>query len=154
MYVAITKAPPVPFLPEKAHGKEIVLLLVCYVGDIAEGEKLIEPLRSFGDAYGEQIGVHPYVEWQQAFDSMQSRGARNYLKSHNLTELRDEVLDTIVDFAGKLPLPQCAIYIASVGGALNRILAEGTAYYHRDVKFLLNGDGRWDDVAQDEIGIQ
>lgn len=154
VYVAITKAPPVPFLPEKAHGKEIVLLLVCYVGDIAEGEKLIEPLRSFGDAYGEQIGVHPYVEWQQAFDSMQSRGARNYLKSLNLTELRDKVLDAIVDFASKLPLPECSIAIASVDGALNRVPADATAYYHRDVKFLLNVDGRWHDVAQDGIGIK
>lgn len=155
VYAALCKAPPVPFLPEEVHGKEIVLLAVVYVGDdIAEGEKQIEPLRSFGDAYGEQIGVHSYVEWQQAFNPMQSRGARNYLKSHNLTELRDEVLDVIVDFAGKLPLPECKIFLAAIDGALNRVPADATAFYHRDVRFMLSADGRWDDAVQDEIGIQ
>lgn len=153
-WVAFCQAPPLPFLPENVHGKEVVLLPVFYVGDIAEGEKQIAPLRRFGDAYGEQIGVQPYVEWQQAFNAMLSSGARNYWKSHNLTELRDEVLDTIVDFAGKLPLPQCIISLVVVDGALNRVPADATAYYHRDVKFLLNADGRWEDVAQDEIGIQ
>jgi FAD/FMN-containing dehydrogenase len=154
VWTLFAKAPPVPFLPDNVHGKEVVLLLVCYIGDIAEGEKQIEPLRRFGDAYGEQIGSQPYVEWQQAFNSMLSRGARNYWKSHNLTELRDEVLDAIVEFAGKLPSPQCGISIASIGGAFNRIPADATAYYHREAKFLLNGDGRWDDAADDERCIK
>ncbi|MDZ8257639.1 FAD-binding oxidoreductase [Nostoc sp. ChiQUE01b] len=154
VWVLFCKAPPLPFLPENVHGKEVVLLPVFYVGDIAEGEKQIEPLGRFGDAYGEQIGVHPYVEWQQAFNAMLSHGARYYWKSHNLTELRDEVLDTIVNFADKLPLPQCVISLILVDGAPSRVPANATAYYHRDVKFLLNTDGRWEDVAQDEIGIQ
>ncbi|NEQ25854.1 MAG: FAD-linked oxidase, partial [Microcoleus sp. SIO2G3] len=154
VWTLFAKAPPVPFLPENVHGKEVVLLLVCYIGDIAEGEKQIEPLRRFGDAYGEQIGVQPYVEWQQAFNSMLSRGARNYWKSHNLTELRDEVLDAIVGFAGQLPSPQCGISIASIGGAFNHVPADAMAYYHREAKFLLNGDGRWDDAADDERCIK
>ena len=88
LWVVLRQAPPLPFLPENVHGKEVVVLPVFYAGDIAEGEKLIKPLRSFGDAYGENIGVKPYVEWQQAFDPLLTRGARNYWKTHNLTELR------------------------------------------------------------------
>jgi FAD/FMN-containing dehydrogenase len=153
VWVLFAKAPPVPFLPENVHGKEVVLLLVGYIGDIAEGKKQIELLGRFGDTYGEQIGVQPYVEWQQAFNTMLSRGARNYWKSHNLTELRDEVFDAIVEFASKLPAPQSGISIASIGGAFNRVPADATAYYHRDAKFLLNADGRWDNAADDEMCI-
>jgi hypothetical protein len=40
---------------------------LCYAGDPAKGEKLIEPLRSFGTPLGEHIGVQPYCAWQQAF---------------------------------------------------------------------------------------
>jgi FAD/FMN-containing dehydrogenase len=151
VWVVLRKAPPLPFIPENVHGKEVIVLSVFYVGDIVEGEKLIEPLRSFGDAYGEHIGVQPYVDWQQVFDPLLTRGARNYWKSHNFTELRDGVLDAIAEFAGKLPSPQCEIFIALIAGASNRVSATATAYYHRDAKFVLNVHGRWDDVAQDKI---
>jgi FAD/FMN-containing dehydrogenase len=153
VWVVLRKAPPLPFLPEHVHGQEVVILAVFYAGDRAEGEKLIEPLRSFGDAHGEHLGAQPYIEWQQAFDPLLTRGARNYWKSHNFTELRDGVLDAIVDFAGKLPSPQCEIFIGFIAGAANRVSADAMAYFHRDAKFVLNVHGRWDDAAHDEIGI-
>ena len=149
-WVILRKAPPLPFLPEHVHGKEVVVLAIFYVGDIAEGKKLIEPLHRFGDAYGEHIGAQPYVEWQQAFDPLLTRGARNYWKSHNFAELQDGALDAIVEFAGKLPSPQCEIFIGLIAGAPNRVSADATAYYHRDAKFVLNVHGRWDEVAHDE----
>jgi FAD/FMN-containing dehydrogenase len=153
VWVILRKAPPLPFLPETVHGKEVIVLAVFYVGNLAEGEKLIEPLRSFGDAYGEHIGTQPYVQWQQAFDPLLTRGARNYWKSHNFIEFHDGALDTIVEFAGKLPSPQCEIFIGFIAGAANLIPADATAYYHRDAKFVLNVHGRWDDAAQDGMGI-
>ena len=153
VWVFIRKAPPLPFLPEHVHGKEVIVLPVFYTGDIAVGEKLIEPLRSFGDAYGEHIGVQPYVEWQQAFDPLLTKGARNYWKSHNFTELSDGALDVIVEFAGKLPSPQCEIFIGCIAGAPNRVSTDATAYFHRDAKFVLNVHGRWDEVAHDQICI-
>jgi FAD/FMN-containing dehydrogenase len=129
------------------------MLPVFYAGDLAEGEKLIEPIRSFGDAYGEHIGIQPYVEWQQAFDPLLTSGARNYWKSHNFTQFQDGALDAIVEFAGKLPSPQCEIFIGFIAGAANRVPVDATAYYHRDAKFVLNVHGRWDDVAHDESCI-
>jgi FAD/FMN-containing dehydrogenase len=153
VWVVLRQAPPLPFLPVKVHGKEVVVLPVFYAGDIAEGEKLIKPLRSFGDTHGEHIGAQPYVEWQQAFDPLLTRGARNYWKSHNFTELSDEALDTLIEFAGKLPTSQCEIFIGLIAGAANRVPPDAMAYFHRDVKFVLNVHGRWDDVAEDEICI-
>ncbi len=46
-------------------------------------------ITEFEDAYGEHIGIQPYVEWQQAFDPLLTPGARNYWKTHNFTELSD-----------------------------------------------------------------
>jgi FAD/FMN-containing dehydrogenase len=153
VWVVLRKAPPLPFLPETVHGKEVIILAIFYAGDIAEGEKLIEPLRGFGDAYGEHIGAQPYVQWQQAFDPLLTHGARNYWKSHNFIELQDGVLDAMVEFAAKLPSPQCEIFIGCIAGASNRVPANATAYYHRDARFVLNVHGRWDDAAHDEMGI-
>ena len=100
----LRQAPPLPFLPKEVHGKEIVVLAVFYGGDIGEGEKLIAPLRRFGKAHGEHIGVQPYVQWQKAFDPLLTPGARNYWKSHNFRELRDESLDTMIEFATETSL--------------------------------------------------
>jgi FAD/FMN-containing dehydrogenase len=152
-WVVLRQAPPLPFLPDDVHGKLVVVLPVFYGGNTADGEKLIEPLRSFGNAHGEHIGVQPYVQWQQAFDPLLTPGARNYWKSHNFTELSDGVLDTMIEYAVKLPTPQCEIFIALIAGAANRVPVNATAYGHRDVKFVLNVHGRWDTAADDEKGI-
>lgn len=153
VWVVIRKAPPLPFLSEDVHGKEVVVLAIFYAGDITEGEKLIDPLRSFGDPYGEHIGAQSYVQWQQAFDPLLTPGARNYWKSHNLTELSDGALDSIIEFAGKLPSPHCEIFLPLMSGAANRVPSDAMAYGHRDAQFILNVHGRWNDEAQDEICI-
>lgn len=149
VWVVLRKAPPLPFLPAGVHGKEIVALAVFYAGNDPEDQKLIEPLRRFGDAHGEHIGVQPYAQWQQAFDPLLTPGARNYWKSHNFTEISDGALDAILQFAGRLPAAQCEIFLGLIAGAANRIPADATAYGHRGTKFVLNVHGRWDDPSDD-----
>jgi FAD/FMN-containing dehydrogenase len=149
VWVVLRKAPPLPFLPEKVHGKEVVVLPIFYSGPVAEAEKFIAPLRAFGDAHGEHLGAQPYVAWQKAFDPLLTPGARNYWKSHNFTELADGALDSIIEFAGKLPSPQCEIFIGLIAGAPNRIAPDAMAYGHRDAKFVLNVHGRWDEAKDD-----
>jgi FAD/FMN-containing dehydrogenase len=153
VWVVLRKAPPLPFLPESVHGKEVVILPIFYSGAVAEAEKLIAPLRAFGTALGEHIGAQPYVQWQKAFDPLLTPGARNYWKSHNFTELADGALDAIIESAGKLPSPQCEIFMGLIAGAPNRIAADAMAYGHRDAKFVLNVHGRWDEAKDDQKGI-
>ena len=144
------RLPPLPFLPENVHGKEVVVLPVFYCGAVAEGEKLIAPLRAFGDVLGEHIGAQPYADWQKAFDPLLTPGARNYWKSHNFTQLADRALNPIIEFAGNLPSPQCEIFIGLIAGAPNRIAPDATAYAARDAKFVLNVHGRWDEAKDDQ----
>jgi FAD/FMN-containing dehydrogenase len=149
VWVVLRQAPPLPFLPQNVHGKEVVVLPIFYSGMIAEGQKLVEKLRTFGDPHGEHIGPQPYTEWQKAFDPLLTPGARNYWKSHNFTELSDGAIDSIIEYAGKLPSPHCEIFIGHIAGAANRVAADAMAYAHRDAKFVLNVHGRWESPAQD-----
>ena len=150
VWMVLRQAPPLPFLPKTVHGKEVVVLPVFYSGAAAEAEKLIAPLRTFGTALGEHIGAQPYIQWQKAFDPLLTPGARNYWKSHNFTELADGALNSIIEFAGKLPSPQCEIFIGLIAGAANRIAADAMAYGHRDARFVLNVHGRWDEATDDQ----
>jgi FAD/FMN-containing dehydrogenase len=154
VWTILRQAPPLPFLDEKVHGKHIVVLAAFYCGDVKEGEKLIAPLRRFGAAYGEHIGPQPYVQWQQAFDPLLTPGARNYWKSHNFTQLPDGAIDTVIEYANRLPSSQCEIFIGLIAGASNRVPPDAMAYGHRDAKFVMNVHGRWDEAEQDEAGIE
>ncbi|EHA17546.1 FAD-binding oxidoreductase [Halomonas sp. HAL1] len=149
VWMVTRKAPPLPFLPEEVHGKEIVAFALCYAGDPAEGEKLIEPLRGFGTAYGEHIGVQPYTDWQQAFDPLLTPGARNYWKSHNFLTLDEGVIDTIIDYASALPSSQCEIFIATLGGQASRVDPQAMAYSSRDANYVLNVHTRWETAEDD-----
>jgi FAD/FMN-containing dehydrogenase len=150
VWAILRKAPPLPFLPANVHGKEVVVLALLYAGDPAEGEKLIKPLRGFGTAHGEYIGVQPYTAWQKAFDPLLTPGARNYWKSHNLSQLSEGAIDTIIECAGTLPSPQCEIFIGTMGGQTARVSAEAMAYSSRDANYALNFHGRWESATDDE----
>ena len=149
VWVVLRQAPPLPFLPQNVHGKEVVVLPIFYAGKVAEGQKWIERLRAFGNPHGEHIGAQPYTEWQKAFDPLLTPGARNYWKSHNFTELSDGALNSIIEYAGKLPSPQCEIFVGHIAGAANRVAPNAMAYAHRDAQFVMNVHGRWDTAAQD-----
>jgi len=149
VWVVLRQAPPLPFLPADVHGKPILALAVFCSGDPSTGQRLIEPMHRFGTLHGEHVGVQPYLGWQQAFDPLLTPGARNYWKSHNFIDLDDGALDAIIDFAGRLPAPQCEIFLGLIAGAANRVAPAATAYAHRLTRFVLNVHARWDHPADD-----
>jgi FAD/FMN-containing dehydrogenase len=150
VWTVLRQAPPLPFLPERVHGKEIIALALMYAGDPKQGEPLIEPLRTFGTVLGEHVGVQPYVAWQQAFDPLLTFGARNYWKSHNFSTLNDGLFDVVIEYIGKLPSPQTEIFFGAIGGATTRPTPDFTAYAHRDAQFVMNVHCRWEDPADDK----
>ncbi len=152
-WVVMRKAPPLPFLPTEVHGTEVLVLALCYVGDPADGQRTIAPLRALGQPIAEAVGPMPFAAWQQAFDPLLTAGRRNYWKSHDFVELGDAAIDLMVASAARLPSPETEIFIASLGGAVNRVPASSTAYPHRDVKFVMNVHTRWGEASQDEACI-
>ena len=154
VWAVLRAAPPLPFLPEEVHGKPIVAFALCHAGEPEEGQKAIEPIRHLGEPYGEHVGVQPFAAWQQAFDPLLTPGARNYWKSHNVVELSDGLIDLLVDYAGKLPSPHCEIFVGQLGGAINRVALDATAYSQRDAEYVVNVHGRWETAAEDDGGIR
>ena len=154
VWAVLRQAPPLPFLPEAVHGKEIIALALIYTGDPKLGEPLVEPLRKFGTPLGEHVGVQPYIAWQQAFDPLLTPGARNYWKSHNFSVLDDGLFDVVIEYVKKLPSPQCEIFFGAIGGATTRPAPDSAAYAHRDALFVMNVHGRWTDKADDERCIR
>jgi FAD/FMN-containing dehydrogenase len=128
----------------------VVVLAALYAGDMAEGEKALAPLRAYGNPIADVISPHQFVGFQTAFDPLLMPGLRNYWKSHDFLELSDGLLDELIEYAGKIPHPHSEIFIAQMGGAINRVAADATAYHHRDAEFIVNVHGRWEEQKDDE----
>ena len=153
-WIVLRHAPPLPFLPPEVHGSMVVVIAVAYCGDLDQAETLLAPLHAFGQPHGAHVGRQQYADWEKAFDPLLAPGARNYWKSHNFTALTDDALDVKIEHAGRLPTPQCEIFIGHLAGAPNRVLPTATAYVPRDARFVMNVHARWDDPAQDAECIQ
>ncbi|WP_455372483.1 FAD-binding oxidoreductase [Limibacillus halophilus] len=150
VWTILRKAPPLPFLPEEWHGKEVLVFALCYCGDMAEGEKAVAGIRALGNPIADVVGPHPFVGWQAAFDPLLEPGARNYWKSHDFLDLSDEAIDTLLNAVANLPTPECEVFIAHVGGAMSRVPAEATAYPQRSSHFIMNVHTRWREAADDD----
>jgi FAD/FMN-containing dehydrogenase len=152
-WVVLRKAPQLPFLPAEVHGREVVVLPVVYTGDPAQGPQAVAAIRALGTPLGEHLGPMPYVAWQSTFDALLAPGARNYWKTHNFTAVEDGLLDRLVAEAGRLPSPQCEVFLGQLGGAAGRLPADATAYPHRDAAYVMNVHARWTESADDAACI-
>ncbi|BCH20659.1 hypothetical protein MesoLjLb_04440 [Mesorhizobium sp. L-8-3] len=152
-WVVMRQAPPLPFVPAEWHGKEVLVLAMCWCGDPAMGEKAAAPLRSIGQPIADTFGPMPFTAWQAAFDPLLAPGARNYWKSHDFSSLSDGAIAILLDGIAKLPGPECEVFIGHVGGAAGRVAADATAFPQRNSHFVMNVHARWREPAMDEACI-
>jgi FAD/FMN-containing dehydrogenase len=150
VWFVIRHAPPMPFVPEEWHGEKVLILATFYAGEMSDGEEALQPFRDIGDPIVDAVGPHPYAGWQQAFDGLNPEGMRNYWKSHNFAEFTDGMIETFVEYGETIPTEATEIACAQLGGAINDVPVEATAYPHRGAKFLMNLHTQWEDPEQDE----
>jgi hypothetical protein len=153
IWCVMRKAPPLPFIPQEWHGREVLIFAACFAGSNADGEKACAALRGLGTPIADVMGPHQFVGWQSAFDPLLTPGARNYWKTHDFTELSDGAITTITEAVSQLPGPECEVFIAQVGGAMARVAPEATAYPYRNAHFIMNVHTRWRDPAQDDACV-
>lgn len=151
VWVVMRKAPPLPFLPEEWHGRDVLIFAACLCEETDAGRKSVAELRALGDPIVDVIGPSPYVGWQAAFDPLLAPGARNYWKSHDLISLPVNATDTIIDSVRNAPSPECEIFLAHMGGVVSNVDASATAYPQRNSHFIMNVHTRWQNPDDDDI---
>lgn len=147
------RAPPLPFLPADWHGKEVLVLAMCWCGEMAAGEQATARLRGIGKPIVDVVGPNPFVGWQAAFDPLLASGARNYWKSHDFIELADDTIDALDQAIRNLPGPECEVFIGHVGGVAGQVATEATAFPQRSSHYVMNVHARWREAAMDDACI-
>jgi FAD/FMN-containing dehydrogenase len=139
----LSVAPPLPFLPQDVHGKPIVMVGGCYAGSPEDGIDVVRPLKEFGSPIVDLLEPKPYLALQSMFDPFVPHGWHRYWKSVELPPLTDEAIDTLVEHASAFTSPKSYTIVFQLGGALNRVGAEETAYSQRDAAHNVNINAVW-----------
>lgn len=153
-FPAYLVAPPLPFLPETAHGNTYCAMVACWAGPLEEGEQVFQPIRSLGPTVGEMVSPMPYPAINTLFDALLPPGLQQYWKGSFATELTDAAIDAHVAHGPKIPTVNCAMHIYPLNGAVSRVSADATAFSYRDTKFATVIAGAWPDPADNQKNIK
>jgi FAD/FMN-containing dehydrogenase len=144
---AFITAPPAPFVPESLQLQPAVGMVVCYAGDIDAGQELVGKLREAVPPAVDLVGPMPYAVVQTLLDEAAPWGQQVFLKSANLFDLSNDVVDIIVRFATRPTSPMSIVPIVAWGGAFGRVGDDETALGHRDSKFGIYIFAVWPDPS-------
>ncbi len=131
-------------------GTPFVQLLAVYAGDPEDGAEALRPLREFGDPITDEVSRRPYTELQRLLTATAAPGYRNYWNSDYLVGLPDEAIDIVVDQCNPFPSDQSSVFFETMGGAINRVEPDATAFPHRDAAVSVTAWARWTDPAADD----
>ena len=132
------KAPPLPFVPEELHGKPVVMVIVCWSGDIEAGQEFVKPLKEFGSPVADVCMPKPFLTHQSMFDPSFVPGRWYYFKSCDVDELTDEIIDITVERSLQIKSPLTSYPIWQMGGAISNVGEDETAYNGRHAGFTYN----------------
>jgi FAD/FMN-containing dehydrogenase len=135
-------------------GAPVVATIVCYNGPMAEGERVLQPLRAFGPPLADQIGPMAYTTLQHMLVDGFPPGLQNYWKSNFLRDLSNDAIAVIVDGFTTAPAPTSAVAIEYIGGAVRRVDENATAFNHRHSPYNLLIVGIWPDPANNDANIR
>jgi hypothetical protein len=129
-------------------GSPLVGVIPCYCGSVADGERVLEPLRKFGNPIVDGIQAMPFPAMQSLLGPSFPDGNQNYWKSTLQRELSDHAISAIVEHANRLRSPLSFVVLEYYGGAAGRISSEATAFPHRDLPWDILFLAQWTDPTQ------
>jgi FAD/FMN-containing dehydrogenase len=136
-------------------GDPVVAIVVGYIGDLAEGEALVAPVRKFGPPLVDTIAPISYVQLNTLFDAaVPYGGVQRYWKSSFLKELGDDALEIMIARSAKMLSPMSMVLFFHLHGAATRVDPNETAFGLRDNQWDYDVISQWTDTAETAGHIQ
>ncbi len=136
------------------EGIRVAAIAVCYNGALAEGEKILRPLREFGPPLADQISPIPYTVLQSMMDATFPRGRQYYWKASLMNHISDEAINIMIEHFSAVPSPHTLMGFQQLGNAANRVSGDATAFSHRDALYDFLMLSAWEDPAEAERNVQ
>jgi FAD/FMN-containing dehydrogenase len=132
----VMPAPPMPFLPEEAHGKLVVFAMLCFAGVAEAGERAMAPFRSLGTLLADLVKPMPYPEiYPPEDESYRPKAiARTLFMDRFDPGLAEAIMDRLETSDATLRAAQLRV----LGGAMARVPSDATAFAHRSRPIMAN----------------
>jgi FAD/FMN-containing dehydrogenase len=129
-------APPMPFIPAEAHGKMIIMAMLIYLGDAAEGERVIAPFRAIASPFADMIKPMRYPEIYPPEDNSYHpvAASRTMFVDSIDRSTAEFILERLQSSTAMMKVAQLRV----LGGAMARIPVDATAFAHRKSKIMVN----------------
>jgi FAD/FMN-containing dehydrogenase len=138
-------APPMPFVPEEAHGKPVVMALAAYVGPVDQAEEVFAPFRALAEPLADMIRPMRYPELYEGPEpeARFAAGSNFFVDSFEPAGAA-----AILDELPQSTAPMKAVQLRVLGGAVSRVANDATAYSHRDRDLMVNVSAMYVDEAE------
>lgn len=145
----VMTAPPMPFIPEEAHGKPIIMAMMVYAGNPEEGEKVIAPFRALATPYADMLRPMRYPEmYPPEEDDYHPVAANRTMFLDRVTHAEAElILERLQRSSGSMAVTQLRV----LGGAMARVPSDATAFAHRQSRIMANLAALYDKLEEKEI---
>lgn len=125
-------------------GQPVVILDACYCGDnLAEGERMLAPLRTFGPPLVDLIRPMSVLESTALLDFVNQPGHDYAYHAEALPHLSDEALDVAIAFGSSRPSPLSTVVFYQIHGAAMRVDPAETAFALRHDHSILEMIAQW-----------
>jgi FAD/FMN-containing dehydrogenase len=140
-------APPMPMIPEEAHGKPILMSLFAYSGPVDNGEGVLAPFRALADPFADMLRTMPYPGLYEGPEPEARFGAgTNFFADSFEASAAEAVLEALPKSTAMMK----AVQLRVLGGAYGRVPNDATAFPHRDRKVMVNVAAMYVDPAERE----
>jgi FAD/FMN-containing dehydrogenase len=133
----IMPAPPMPFLAPEHHGKLIIMAMMVYSGDAADGEQAFAPFRALATPYADMLRPMSYTEMypaEEGGDYHPVAAARTMFIDRVDLSVAETILEHLKSSTAMMAVSQLRV----LGGAMARISEDATAFAHRKSKIMVN----------------
>jgi len=106
-------------------------IALAWNGDLAEGTRVVAPLKAFGSPVLDIVGPMPYTAQQSLLEAAMPPNLQNYWKAEFIHDISADVIDAAVDGFGGVRSPNSSILFFPIRGMASRVAPSATAFPHR-----------------------
>jgi FAD/FMN-containing dehydrogenase len=143
----IMHAPPAPFIPENRIGEVMLGILTVWTGDLVEGEQALAPMRALAAPVADTIAPMPYGEIYRYTDHQNAAHGAS-VRQMFADELSDRAIDEMLAAIAGSTTPFSAINLRVLGGAVDEVSPDATAFAHRGREYFVAILGLWLDPSE------
>jgi FAD/FMN-containing dehydrogenase len=140
------KAPALPVVPPELVGQLVIAVAACYAGPIQDGERVLRPLKEFGSPVLDLCRPKPFLAHQAMFDPSFRHGCWYYVRSCDVAELNDDVIEIATEYGRQITSPITSVALWQMGGAVARVSEDATAFNGRQAGHTFNINGNSETV--------